>query len=181
MTPSPIEPTPTPPSSSSRTDGGEPTSERWRCDRRATRVRSPINRAHATTALPAVYIKKAEDAAAGTSHQPYLNLQTLYPYRSGRRAALRTLEKREVELERLVVVMVGAEGKSMLGEAAEKLGFKGREDRGVGAQTTAADAGATAKEDGPPVVATLKNRAGESRSPYVSCSRRRWRMGMGRC
>ncbi|OBT50551.1 hypothetical protein VE04_08897, partial [Pseudogymnoascus sp. 24MN13] len=33
--------------------------------------------------------------------------------------------------------MVGAEGKSMLGEAAEKLGFKAREERGVGAQTAA--------------------------------------------
>ena len=57
----------------------------------------------------------------------------------------------------------------MLGEAAEKLGFKAREDRGVGAQT-AADAGAAKEEDGLPVVAELKNRAGESRSPYVSCS-----------
>lgn len=61
----------------------------------------------------------------------------------------------------------------MLGEAAEKLGFKARgEDRGVGVGGQAAgDAGATVKEeDGPPVVAELKNRAGESRSPYVSCS-----------
>jgi hypothetical protein len=64
--------------------------------------------------------------------------------------------------------MVGVEGKSMLGEAAEKLGFKGREDRGVGAQTADAEAQKEKEEDGPPVVAALKNRAGESRSPYVS-------------
>ncbi|KFY57011.1 hypothetical protein V497_05841 [Pseudogymnoascus sp. VKM F-4516 (FW-969)] len=59
--------------------------------------------------------------------------------------------------------MVGAEGKSMLGEAAEKLGFS----RGVGAD--GADAGASApKEEVPvPVVTELKNRAAESRSPYV--------------
>lgn len=64
--------------------------------------------------------------------------------------------------------MVGAEGKSMLGEAAEKLGFKAREERGVGAQTAApVDAGAAKGEDGPAVTA-LRNRAGESRSPYVS-------------
>ncbi|KFY78521.1 hypothetical protein V499_02344, partial [Pseudogymnoascus sp. VKM F-103] len=63
--------------------------------------------------------------------------------------------------------MVGAEGKSMLGEAAEKLGFKAREERGVGAQTAApVDAGAAKGEDGPAVTA-LRNRAGESRSPYV--------------
>ncbi|OAF58610.1 hypothetical protein VC83_04954 [Pseudogymnoascus destructans] len=61
--------------------------------------------------------------------------------------------------------MVGAEGKSMLGEAAEKLGFKAREERGVGAQQ-AADAGA-AKEEDVPAVAALRNRAAESRSPYV--------------
>ncbi|OBT70756.1 hypothetical protein VF21_10170 [Pseudogymnoascus sp. 05NY08] len=66
--------------------------------------------------------------------------------------------------------MVGVEGKSMLGEAAEKLGLKAREDRGVGAQTAAAAAaaGAAPKEEGHvPAVTALKNRAGESRSPYV--------------
>lgn len=60
--------------------------------------------------------------------------------------------------------MAGAEGKSMLGEAAEKMGFKGR---GVGGET----AGAGAKEEElVPAVAALKNRAAESRSPYVSCA-----------
>lgn len=65
--------------------------------------------------------------------------------------------------------MVGAEGKSMLGEAAEKLGFKAREERGVGVQTAApVDAGAAAAKEDVPAVTALRNRAGESRSPYVS-------------
>lgn len=54
----------------------------------------------------------------------------------------------------------------MLGEAAEKLGFKGR---GVGGES--ADAGGAKEEEHvPTVVAALKNRAAESRSPYVSCA-----------
>lgn len=70
----------------------------------------------------------------------------------------------------------------MLGEAAEKLGFKARgEERGVGAQTAApVDAGAAAAKEDVPAVTALRNRAGESRSPYVSCAvarRLRWRIG----
>jgi hypothetical protein len=61
--------------------------------------------------------------------------------------------------------MVGAEGKSMLGEAAEKLGFS----RGVGADGADASASAPKEEVPVPVVTELKNRAAESRSPYVSC------------
>lgn len=58
----------------------------------------------------------------------------------------------------------------MLGEAAEKLGFASRDGRGVGAPQ-AGDAGAAKEvaEEAVPVTA-LKNRAGESRSPYVSCA-----------
>jgi hypothetical protein len=63
--------------------------------------------------------------------------------------------------------MVGAEGKSMLGEAAEKLGFS----RGVGADGAGAGASAPKEEVPAPVVTELKNRAAESRSPYVSCPR----------
>ncbi|KFX95617.1 hypothetical protein O988_05718, partial [Pseudogymnoascus sp. VKM F-3808] len=62
-----------------------------------------------------------------------------------------------------VVVMVGAEGKSMLGEAAEKLGFSRR----VGADGADASASAPKEEVPVPVVTELKNRAAESRSPYV--------------
>jgi hypothetical protein len=63
------------------------------------------------------------------------------------------------------VVMVGVEsGKSMLGEAAEKLGMTGKEKQGF--EQEAVDTGA-AKEDVASTTA-LKNRAAESRSPYVS-------------
>ena len=53
----------------------------------------------------------------------------------------------------------------MLGEAAEKMGFKGR---GVEGET--AGAGAKEEELVPAVATALKNRAAESRSPYVSCA-----------
>lgn len=68
----------------------------------------------------------------------------------------------------ITVVMAGVEGKSMLGEAAGKLGFMGR---GVGAQgqgAGAADGEKKGEEEEVPAVTELKNRAGESRSPYVS-------------
>ena len=60
--------------------------------------------------------------------------------------------------------MVGVEsGKSMLGEAAGKFGMAGKENNeNKGFEQQDGDSGA-AKEG-----VVLKNRAGESRSPYVS-------------
>ncbi|KFY30112.1 hypothetical protein V494_08259 [Pseudogymnoascus sp. VKM F-4513 (FW-928)] len=56
--------------------------------------------------------------------------------------------------------MVGAEVKSMLGEAAGKLGLSGRQ----GGQAAGAEA---PREEEKVEVTALRNRAGESRSPYV--------------
>ncbi|KFZ06969.1 hypothetical protein V501_06900, partial [Pseudogymnoascus sp. VKM F-4519 (FW-2642)] len=151
--------------SSTRTDWrGTTTAERAR--ERATRVRSPIKPPHTQRPPFPEYIQKNKDHCATLNNEPVPT-----SYRSGPELLLRCLEKRRDVYHYtvcFVVVMVGAEGKSMLGEAAEKLGFKAREERGVGAQTAApVDAGAAAAKEDVPAVTALRNRAGESRSPYV--------------
>lgn len=60
--------------------------------------------------------------------------------------------------------MVGAEGKSMLGEAAGKMGFTRAGGAGAGDEGVAGGR----EEEEVKEVTVLRNRAGESRSPYVS-------------